>query len=64
MGELLSQYIQYTKSLFAHGILDEQFQQLQKLQDESTPDFVREVANLFFDDSKKIVNELTAALYE
>ncbi|KAL5712741.1 peroxiredoxin type-2 [Ranunculus cassubicifolius] len=62
MGELMSQYIQYTKSLFAHGILDEQFQQLQQLQDESTPDFVREVATLFFDDSKKIVNELTVAL--
>ncbi|KAL5704902.1 hypothetical protein ACHQM5_023264 [Ranunculus cassubicifolius] len=62
MDRMLSQYVEFTKSLFAENYLDEQFQQLQQLQDESTPDFVREVVKLFFDDCNKIVNELIAAL--
>lgn len=37
-------------SMQAEGLLDEQFQQLLALQDESNPDFVREVAELYFDD--------------
>lgn len=35
----------------AEGLLDEQFQQLLALQDESNPDFVSEVAELYFDDA-------------
>lgn len=33
------------------GVLDEQFQQLMQLQDESNPDFVAEVIQLYFEDS-------------
>lgn len=45
------------------GILDDQFSQLQMLQDESTPDFVEEVVTLFFDDSVKLLENLTESLY-
>ncbi|KAK4795776.1 hypothetical protein SAY86_028102 [Trapa natans] len=52
----------YTKSLFMEGLLDAQFLQLQQLQDESNPGFVGEVVSLFFDDSEKLLNELTSAM--
>ena len=45
------------------GILDDQFSQLQMLQDESTPDFVEEVVTLYFDDSVKLLENLTESLY-
>ncbi|XP_039037865.1 histidine-containing phosphotransfer protein 1-like [Hibiscus syriacus] len=54
--------VDFTKSLFMEGLLDSQFLQLQQLQDESNPDFVVEVVSLFFDDSEKLLNELTIAL--
>lgn len=54
--------VEYTKSLFMEGVLDNQFLQLQQLQDESNPDFVVEVVSLFFDDSDRLINDLTMAL--
>lgn len=51
--------------LFCLGVkkfLDEQFIQLQQLADESNPDFVVEVVSLFFEDSERLLNELTKAL--
>lgn len=42
--------------------MDGQFLQLQQLQDESNPDFVVEVVSLFFQDSEKLLNDLTLAL--
>ncbi|KAK8633850.1 hypothetical protein V6N13_014685 [Hibiscus sabdariffa] len=42
------------------GFLDEQFHQLQQLQD--NPDFVVETVSLFFEDSERLLNELTKAL--
>lgn len=44
------------------GVLDEQFDQLQGLQDESNPNFVVEVVSLFFQDSERLLNDLTKTL--
>jgi len=46
------------------GFLDDQFNQLQQLQDESNPDFVVELVTLFFEDSEKLINELAKDLWE
>lgn len=43
--------------------MDEQFQQLQMLQDEGgTPGFVSEVVTLFCDDADRIINEIATLL--
>jgi len=42
---------QLVAHLQQEGILDEQFQQLMQLQDDSNPDFVSEVVQLYFEDS-------------
>jgi histidine-containing phosphotransfer protein len=41
----------YVRQMQAEGVLDDQFQQLLTLQDESNPDFVAEVAALYLDDA-------------
>ncbi|KAK4744710.1 hypothetical protein SAY87_011022 [Trapa incisa] len=56
--QLKRQLIAFTELLFGEGFLDEQFNQLQQLQDENNPNFVAEVATLFFEDSERILNEL------
>ncbi|XP_050221139.1 histidine-containing phosphotransfer protein 1-like [Mercurialis annua] len=60
--QLQTQLVDYTASLFHEGFLDDQFTQLQQLQDESNPDFVVEVVSMFFEDSERLINELTKAL--
>ncbi|WOL03481.1 histidine-containing phosphotransfer protein 2 isoform X1 [Canna indica] len=49
-------------SMFTEGLLDQQFQQLQMLQDESSPGFVAEVIMLFCEDSERILAELAKLL--
>ncbi|KAH9620695.1 hypothetical protein KSS87_005210 [Heliosperma pusillum] len=54
--------IDYMTSLYREGYLDDQFKQLQLLADESSPDFVKEVVTLFFQDSEKLIANLAKAL--
>ncbi|KAL2338156.1 hypothetical protein Fmac_012602 [Flemingia macrophylla] len=46
------------------GVLDEQFLQLQQLQDETSPNFVSEVVNIYFHESEKLLRNLRALLME
>ncbi|XP_057960855.1 histidine-containing phosphotransfer protein 1-like isoform X1 [Malania oleifera] len=62
MVQLQRQLVDYTASLFQEGFLNDQFTQLQQLQDETNPDFVSEVVSLFFEDSERLLNELARAL--
>ncbi|KAE8660110.1 Histidine-containing phosphotransfer protein 1 [Hibiscus syriacus] len=62
VAQMQRSLVDYTKTLFMEGFLDAQFLQLQQLQDESNPDFVVEVVSLFFDDSEKLLNDLSMAL--
>jgi histidine-containing phosphotransfer protein len=59
---------QMIQQLLAHsvqeGLLDDQFLQLIQLQDESNPDFVAEVVELYFEDSASKLDTLQARLAE
>ncbi|XP_077211307.1 histidine-containing phosphotransfer protein 4-like [Tasmannia lanceolata] len=50
------------KCLFEQGFLDEQFVQLEELQDDVNPNFVEEVVTLFFKDSARLVVNIEQAL--
>ncbi|KAL0348737.1 UNVERIFIED_CONTAM: Histidine-containing phosphotransfer protein 1 [Sesamum angustifolium] len=52
----------YRASLFNEGFLDEQFVQLQQLQDESNPGLWLKWCPLFFEDSERLLNDLRKAL--
>ncbi|XP_064947283.1 histidine-containing phosphotransfer protein 1-like isoform X2 [Musa acuminata AAA Group] len=62
LGNLQRRYIDFTSALFREGFLDNQYTQLQQLQDESNPEFVLEVVTLFFEDSEKLLDELSRTL--
>ncbi|CAO2821926.1 unnamed protein product [Amaranthus hypochondriacus] len=61
VAEMQRQLIEYTSSLFNEGYLDNQFTQLQQLQDESNPGFVMEVITLFFEDTERLLLDLSSA---
>ncbi|RVW76767.1 Histidine-containing phosphotransfer protein 4 [Vitis vinifera] len=50
------------QSLFDQGLLDEQFVQLEELQDDANPNFVEEVVTLFYRDSARLVLNIDQAL--
>uniref|UniRef100_A0A678PED3 Histidine-containing phosphotransfer protein n=1 Tax=Cucumis melo TaxID=3656 RepID=A0A678PED3_CUCME len=59
---LQTQLLHYKVSLFKEGYLNDQFKELESLEDESNPKFVEEVVAIFFEDSHRLINELTKAL--
>ncbi|XP_058115283.1 histidine-containing phosphotransfer protein 4-like [Magnolia sinica] len=59
----LQRQITYMKKLlFEQGFLDEQFIQLEELQDDVNPNFVEEVVTLFFKDSVRLIFNIESAL--
>ncbi|KAF8393183.1 hypothetical protein HHK36_021424 [Tetracentron sinense] len=50
--------------LFHQGVLDEHFLQLQQLQDETSPNFVSEVVNIYFHESEKLLRSLREFLMD
>ncbi|XP_071901128.1 histidine-containing phosphotransfer protein 4-like [Coffea arabica] len=50
------------QSLFEQGYLDEQFTQLEELQDDANPNFVEEVVTLFYRDSARTIQNIEQAL--
>ncbi|KAL1169358.1 hypothetical protein V6Z11_A05G141100 [Gossypium hirsutum] len=50
------------KSLFDQGYLDEQFMELEQLQDDANPNFVEEVVTLYYRDSARLIVNLDHAL--
>ncbi|CAK7356758.1 unnamed protein product [Dovyalis caffra] len=50
------------QSLLDQGFLDEQFIQLEELQDDANPNFVEEVVTLYYRDSAKLIHNIERAL--
>lgn len=44
------------------GYLDEQFVQLEELQDDANPNFVEEIVTLFYTDSARLIHNIEQAL--
>ncbi|GER52106.1 histidine phosphotransfer protein [Striga asiatica] len=50
------------QSLFDQGYLDEQFHQLEELQDDANPNFVEEIVTLYYRDSARLIQNIEQAL--
>ncbi|KAK4388804.1 histidine-containing phosphotransfer protein 5 [Sesamum angolense] len=50
------------KALFDQGYLDEQFLQLEDLEDEANPNFVEEVVKLYYTDSARFIRNIELTL--
>jgi len=53
-----------TNQIFGHmqGHLDEQFIQLEELQDDANPNFVEEIVTLYYRDSSRLISSLEQTL--
>ncbi|XP_010668677.2 histidine-containing phosphotransfer protein 4 [Beta vulgaris subsp. vulgaris] len=56
------QLVQLRRSLFDEGYLDEQFIQLEELQDDANPDFVEEIVTSYYADSVRLIQNIDQAL--
>ncbi|KAK4276972.1 hypothetical protein QN277_015053 [Acacia crassicarpa] len=61
-AELQQEAASIRRSLFDQGYLDEQFEELEGLRDDSNPNFEEEIVNLFYNDSARMINNLERAL--
>ncbi|XP_042488901.1 histidine-containing phosphotransfer protein 4-like [Macadamia integrifolia] len=61
-NQLRRQLASVRQSLFDQGFLDEQFIQLEELEDGDNPNFVEEVVTLFFRDSARLIVNIEQAL--
>ncbi|KAL8170446.1 hypothetical protein V2J09_022250 [Rumex salicifolius] len=61
-NQLHRQVAAMRQSLFDQAYLDEQFVQLEELQDETNPSFVEEVVTLFYKDSARLLNNMEQAM--
>ncbi|KAH9611170.1 hypothetical protein KSS87_016369, partial [Heliosperma pusillum] len=53
--------VQIRKSLFEQGYLDEQFVQLEELQDDENPNFVDEIVTSYYSDSARLIQKIDHA---
>ncbi|XP_031255777.1 histidine-containing phosphotransfer protein 4-like [Pistacia vera] len=60
--QLRRQLAAMRQSLFDQGYLDEQFIQLEELQDDANPSFVEEVVTLYYRDSARLITSIDQAL--
>ncbi|KAM3297164.1 hypothetical protein ACQJBY_039173 [Aegilops geniculata] len=59
---MLNQFNTLVANMFAAGLLDDQFQELQMLQEGSAPDFIDKVVTLFCEDGERIIGEIAKLL--
>ncbi|KAL3498521.1 hypothetical protein ACH5RR_041253 [Cinchona calisaya] len=50
------------ETLFDQGYLDEQFIQLEELQDDANPNFVEDVVKVFYTDSARLIRNIEAEM--
>ncbi|KAL2659935.1 hypothetical protein AAZV13_03G113000 [Glycine max] len=62
VSQLQRKHRDHQTAMLREGFLEDQFNQLQKLQDESSPYFVMEVVTMFFGDSEKLLNSIALVL--
>ncbi|TYI65451.1 hypothetical protein E1A91_D09G159400v1 [Gossypium mustelinum] len=62
LAALKTQLKNFVQSMFEEGVLDNQFSQIQALQDSTNPNFVEEVITLFCNDAERIINEINRNL--
>ncbi|KAG6575506.1 histidine-containing phosphotransfer protein 4-like [Cucurbita moschata] len=60
--QLRRQLANIRQSLFDQGFLDEQFVQLEELQDDANPNFVEEIVTLYYRDSSRLIVSIEQAL--
>ncbi|XP_010249504.1 PREDICTED: histidine-containing phosphotransfer protein 4-like [Nelumbo nucifera] len=60
--DLKRQVAYMRRSLFDQGYLDEQFIQLEDLQDDVNPNFVEEIVTLFYRDSARLILNIEQAM--
>ncbi|KAH7859169.1 hypothetical protein Vadar_032482 [Vaccinium darrowii] len=63
-NQLLADMNRLLSLLFHQGVLDEQFLELQQLQDDSSPNFVYDVVNIYFNESEKLLSNLRGLLVD